>query len=51
LEQGYEEGERELLKKIKYVDDEGDWITVAAEEEWEEAVRIHRDVIRVHICP
>jgi len=39
LEQGYEEGERELLKKIKYVDDEGDWITVAAEEAWEEAVR------------
>jgi len=47
LDQGYEDPVTAL--KIKYLDDEGDWITIASQEEWEEAVRIHKDVLKVHI--
>jgi len=47
LDQGYEDPVTAL--KIKYFDDEGDWITIASQEEWEEAVRIHKDVLKVHI--
>jgi len=47
LEQGYEIHESEL--KIKYLDEEGDWITIASQEEWEEALRIHEEVLKIHI--
>jgi len=48
LDKGYEDPITAL--KIKYFDDEGDWITIASQEEWEEAVRLHNDVLKVHIC-
>jgi len=48
LDKGYEDTITAL--KIKYFDDEGDWITIASQEEWEEAVRLHNDVLKVHIC-
>jgi len=48
LDNGYEDPVAAL--KIKYFDDEGDWITIASQEEWEEAVRLHQDVLKVHIC-
>jgi len=48
LDKGYEDPVAAL--KIKYFDDEGDWITIASQEEWEEAVRLHTDVLKVHIC-
>lgn len=36
--------------RLKYVDDEGDWITVVTQEEWEEATRNFGSLIKLHVC-
>jgi len=50
LEEGYEKG-IDIVKGIKYTDDEGDWVTVTGQEEWEEALRVYAgdNVIKVHV--
>jgi len=51
LEEG-RAGEEENVNglRLKYVDEEGDWITVVTQEEWEEAVRNFESLIKLHVC-
>lgn len=36
--------------KLKYQDDENEWITIQNQLEWEEAMRVGKDLVRLHVA-
>jgi len=36
--------------RMKYQDDEREWVTVQNQSEWEEAIRVGQEMVRLHVC-